>query len=76
MLDQIATAGNVRISYRTNLSASFTTIATYTMDSTNFLFSTPDIGLIDIENIQIQVEMNDGPSSGADNRLNEVRLLP
>ena len=76
LLDQIATAGNVRISYRTNLSASFTTIATYTMDSTNFLFSTPDIGLIDIENIQIQVEMNDGASSGADNRLNEVRLLP
>ncbi len=64
-----AVTGNMRISYRTDTSSSFTTLDTYTADSTNVTFET-DIGLINIENIQIQVEMD------GDFELVEIRLIP
>ena len=76
VLDQVATDGDIKISYREDLNDSFTEIASYAMDGTNDFFSTPDIGLIDIDNIQIQVEMNDGTGSTVDTRLIEVRLIP
>lgn len=70
-----ATSGQARISYRTSLSASFTTLTTFSSDSATTSFKA-DIGLIDIENIQIQIEMNDGASGSVDFELIEVRLLP
>lgn len=51
-----ASSGHVRISYRTDTSSSFTTLDSYTANSTTSFKS--DIGLIEIENIQIQVEMD------------------
>jgi len=63
------TGAQIRIGYRTNTSAGFTTLATYTADSSATTFQT-DIGLIDIENIQIQAEFDD------DVELLEIRLLP
>jgi hypothetical protein len=64
-----ATSGHIRVGYRTDTSSSFTTLDTYTADSTNTTFET-DIGLIDIENIQVQAEI-DGTME-----LVELRFLP
>ncbi|MBI5732629.1 hypothetical protein HY967_01575 [Candidatus Jorgensenbacteria bacterium] len=61
--------GHIRIGYRADTSSSFTTIDTYTADGTAISFES-DAGLIDLENIQVQVEM-DGLFE-----LMEVRLLP
>lgn len=64
-----AANGNIRIGYRTDTSSSFTTLATYAADGAATSFNT-DIGLINIENIQIQAEI-DGAVE-----LVEIRLLP
>ena len=63
-------AGNIRIGWRPDLTASFTTLATFTADGTNSTFKKDDIGLIDLENIQVQVEIDD------DFQLLEVRFIP
>jgi len=70
--------GQIRISYRTGVTGSFTTLATYTLDGTTTSFDS-DVGLIDIENIQIQVEVAsvaNGASGTSAARVREVRLLP
>lgn len=64
-----AANGHVRISYRTDTTSSFTTLLTCTADGTATSFKT-DAGLINIENIQLQAEI-DGLME-----LREVRLLP
>jgi hypothetical protein len=61
--------GHIRVSYRTATNASWTALATYSVDATTTSFQT-DIGLTDLENIQIQVEL-DGQIE-----LLEVRLTP
>lgn len=71
-----ATGGGARVSYRQDLSSSFTTIDTFTADSSTTTFSSEGIGLIDIDKIQIQVEMHDSNSGSVDFELVEVRLLP
>jgi len=76
VLAKPASSGNVRISYRADLSSSFTTIDTFTADSATYIFTSESIGLIDIDNIQIQVEMNDGASGSVDVELLEIRLFP
>lgn len=48
--------GYIRVSYRTDISASFTTIATFS--STDISYNA-DAGLIDLENIQFQLEFDD-----------------
>ena len=68
------TGASVVISYRTALTASWTTLATFTIDGTNTNYKA-DAGLIDIENIQIQAEI-DGTGSGHDVELLEIRLIP
>jgi len=50
-------SGSARISYRTNLTASFTTIATFTGDGSTSSYET-DASLSDIENIQFQIELS------------------
>lgn len=66
-----ATSGaQIRVGYRENISASFTTLTTYTADSSTIVFGPTDIGLTNIENIQAQVEFDD------DVELVEVRLIP
>lgn len=67
-------SGQVRVSYRTATSDSFTTLSTFTMDNTNTSF-TADIGLINIENLQLQIEMNGTGSNSSALQLMEVRLL-
>lgn len=78
-LDQPGVAGGqVRVSYRGSSSGAFTTLATYTLDGTTTSFDS-DIGLIDIENIQIQVEVSEGtngPSGSSATRVRAVRLWP
>lgn len=67
-----ASSGHMRIKYRTDESSAFADFATaivYTADSSATSFET-DIGLIDIENLQLQIEM-DGLFE-----LIEVRLYP
>lgn len=48
--------GNIRVSYRTDISASFTTITTF---STADISYNADAGLTDIENIQFQLEFDE-----------------
>ena len=76
VLAKPATSGNVRISYRADLSSSFTTISSFDADSSTTIFSNEGVGLTDIDNIQIQVEMNDGNSGSVDMELLEIRLFP
>ena len=64
-----ATSGSVRIGYRADTSSSFTTISTFVTDSTNTSFKS-DAGLINIENIQLQVEYHGTVE------IVEIRLLP
>lgn len=47
--------GNIRASYRTDVSASFTTLATFTTADTSF---NSDIGLQNLENLQLQLEFD------------------
>ena len=68
-----ATSGNLRIGYRSDLSSSFTTLATYAADGSATTFRT-DIGLIDIENIQIQAEIDGAAAPTME--LVEIRLIP
>lgn len=60
----------IRISYRGNTTSSFTTIDTFTADGTVTSFKNDAIGLIDIENIQVQAEYD------GDIELVEIRLIP
>ena len=54
-----ALAGSVRVGYRENTTGSFTTLATFTTATTAISYET-DIGLTNLENIQIQVEYGYG----------------
>lgn len=64
-----------RISYRRDISSSFIVLATYTTDGATTSFKT-DIGLNNLENIQIQLEIT-GAGNNADAALAfEVRLFP
>lgn len=76
VLSKPATDGNIRISWRPDLISAYTTIDSYAADSSTYIFSTPDIGLIDLDNIQIQAEMNDGAIGSVDMELAEIRLIP
>lgn len=49
--------GSVRFSYRTNLNASFTTLTTFSGDGSTTSWSY-DMGLTNLENIQIQMELS------------------
>lgn len=53
-----ATSGSIRVSYRKNRTGSFTTIDTFTADSSAMSFSNSMVGITDIENLQIQIEMH------------------
>lgn len=68
----MTSAGHIRIKYRGDTSsafADFPTAVSYTGDSAAISFAT-DIGLIDVENIQIQVEMD------GDIELRTIELRP
>ncbi len=65
-----AASGSLRISYRQDTSSSFTTLDTFTADSSSTTFESDGIGLIDIENIQAQAEF-DGTIE-----LLEIRIIP
>ena len=65
-----SSSGGCRISYRTDTTGAFTILDTFNADGVNTTFRNDAIGLIDIENIQIQIEIDD------DFELVEVRLLP
>lgn len=78
-LEQAGTAGNhVRLRYRTDQKQSFqdfSPVASYTLDGVATSFNT-DVGLINIENIQVQAEF-DGTQNGSGMTLiREVRLFP
>lgn len=62
-------SSQIRVSYRTSISGSFTVLATFTTDGVSTSFNT-DIGLTNIENIQIQVEM-----TGAGNNDDQLQLI-
>lgn len=68
-LGDIATSGQIIIGYRRNKKSSFTTLATFDADSVNSSFK-QDIGITDLENIQIQAQMQ------GNLELLEIRLYP
>lgn len=68
-INKPAATGNVRVGYRTDTSSAFTTLATFTADGSATSFKA-DIGITDLENIQIQAEV-DGAME-----LREIRLFP
>ena len=76
VLTEAASSGNIRISYRTAFSDSFTTLDTYNLIGNQNVFSTEDIGLIDLENIQIQVEMGETTQQVNDLELLVIRFYP
>ncbi len=74
-LDQPGAAGGqVRVSWRAGLSGSWTVLDTYTLDGTATSFST-DVGLTNLENIQIQVEIASAGTGSNATRVREVRLF-
>jgi hypothetical protein len=64
-----AASGHVRLKWRPDITSTFQDLASFTADGTNTSFET-DIGLTDLENIQVQVEYD------GEVELMEVRLLP
>lgn len=73
-INQPSNGSEIRVSYRTDRSSPFTVLDTYTGDTTTTSFNT-DIGLIDIENIQIQVEMSGASSDTSALEIMQVRLF-
>ena len=71
VLDRIPTGGSATLGYRNNISGSFTDIGTVNDDSTNQIFRIEDIGLTDIDSIQLQLEISSGKFT-----ILEVRLFP
>lgn len=71
-----STGGQIRVGYRDGLAGSFTTIDTFTMDGSKHIYRSDEIGLIDLTNIQIQVEMDDEDIGANDIELKEIRLFP
>lgn len=65
-----ASTGNVRISYRSDTIGTFSVIDTFTADGTTTTFKNDGIGLSDLENIQVLVEVD------GDMELVEVRFMP
>lgn len=67
-----ASSGNVRVGWRFDTSTAFTTNSgtTFTSDGTTTSFQNSEWGLIDVENIQLQLEYD------ADVEIAEVRLNP
>jgi hypothetical protein len=68
-------SSQVRISYRRALTGSFTTLATFTTDGTVTSFKS-DVGIIDLENIQVQAELTGTGSNSEALEVLEVRLYP
>ena len=71
-----AAGGNLRVGYRSGLSDGFTTIDSFTADGATYIFNSEEIGLINLDDIQIQVEMNDSNIGSIDMELVEIRLFP
>lgn len=69
ILAKPSSAGNVKIGYRQDITSAFINIDTFTADGSSITFKNDQIGLTDIENIQIQAELDD------DVELVEIRLL-
>ena len=65
-----ASTGSVRVSYRIDTSSSFTTLDTFSANGVDTTFKNDAIGLIDIENIEIQAEIDGNVE------LLEIRLIP
>lgn len=68
-------SGNIVISYRTNLTADWTTIASFTVSS-DYSYNA-DVGtyLTDLENLQIQAQLT-GPISAPSTELMSIKLTP
>ncbi len=67
-----ATTGNIRIGWRpdTATTTAFTNLATHAADSATYIFKTEELGLTDLDDIQLQIEMD------GDFELLEIRLIP
>lgn len=76
VLNRIATDGQLKLSYRAGLIASFTELGTVTADSSTQVFEIDNIGINNLNNLQLQIEMNDGSSGQGDFIVSEIRLFP
>jgi hypothetical protein len=77
VLAKPASGGSIKVGYRANLSAtSFTNIDTFTADGATTIFTKEELGITDVDNIQLQVEMNDSNVGSVDVELLEIRLYP
>lgn len=65
-----ASTGHIRVGWRSNTTGVFALLATFTADGTNTSFRNSEIGMTDLENVQIIVEMD------GNIQLIEVRLIP
>jgi len=76
-LSRLRNNGKIRIKYRTALGETFANFpgGNVLIDSGSGSSFSFDIGLIDIENIQLQIEMDAGTSGGGE-ELFEIRLYP
>lgn len=70
VLAKPASSGSVRVGYRLDSSSSYTTIDTFTADGSTVTFQNQSVGLIDVENIQLQISFDN------EVEIVEVRLLP
>ena len=69
--------GKIELSYREETDGSFTEIDTILLSNLeNKIWMLPEIGLTDIENIQIQVRMSDYNIGSIEVELAEIRLIP
>lgn len=75
-LDQPGAANQqIRVSYRTSTSGSWTILDTYTTDGASTSFDT-DIGLENLENIQVQAELSGAGTGSNGLRMRYLRLRP
>ena len=70
VLAKPSNSGNIRVSYRKDTSSAFITLDTFVSDSSMVVFNNDGIGLIDLENIQLQLEYHGNVE------IKELRLLP
>jgi hypothetical protein len=80
VFSRIPVSGNIKVSYREGFEDTFTDlipVAQRTLSTLgDYILTVPDIGLIDLKNIQVQVEMNDDNTGTDDVELIEIRFIP
>lgn len=80
VFSRIPSDGNIKVNYREGFDDSFSELVPSAQRDlstlSDYILAVDNIGLTDLKNIQLRVEMNDGATGTDDVELAEIRLFP